>query len=239
MDIYIGYDQREDAAYRVAEYTLREKASEPINIHKLESSELQDRRMLWRPISTWQGQIRDHLSNATQSTEFASSRFLTPLIHRKGWCLFCDCDVVFMDDVKRIFDYADDNYAVMVVKHNHVPKVDQKMDKQHQYSYPRKNWSSVVLWNCDHVANQRLDLGMVNWWPGILLHRFSWLRDEEIGELPRTCNWLVNEQEKPDNPIIAHFTLGGPWIDKWGIHDNDSIWNEAFERCSTGHSASN
>ncbi len=104
------------------------------------------------------------------------------------------------------------------------------MDGQAQLSYPRKNWSSVMLINCDHHAWERVGLGLVNNLKGIDLHRFVFLDDEEIGELPAEWNWLVNVQPKPENPAIAHFTLGGPFIPGWKGAPHDEIWTNEHRR---------
>lgn len=238
LNVYIGWDSREQEAYEVAEHSLQANASIPVCAIPLRAEQLRDQRMLWRPVTNYVGQMRDELSNAPQSTEFATSRFLVPHLQRTGWCLFTDCDMVYLGDVAELLELADPRYAVMVVKHNHIPTEQTKMDGVAQTAYPRKNWSSVVLWNCDHTANHRLDLGMVNWWPGELLHRFAWLRDSEIGELPAEWNWLVGVQPKPAEPKIAHFTLGGPWIPGWDKQDHDEVWTDARERCAISHGTS-
>lgn len=237
MDVYIGWDAREEEAYHVAESSLLGHATRPVNVHALDADELFQRRLFWRPITRYVKTMRDHLSDAPQSTEFATSRFLVPFLQRSGWALFIDCDMVFLGDVSELFELADDRYAVMVVKHGELPGGGLKMDGQEQTRYPRKNWSSVMLWNCDHLANQRLDLGMVNWWPGALLHRFCWLRDEEIGELPPAWNWLVNVNEKPQDARLAHFTLGGPWLPDWTPQPHDEVWTDARKRTATDNSA--
>jgi len=103
------------------------------------------------------------------------------------------------------------------------------MDGQPQTQYPRKNWSSVMLFDCDHPSNRRLNIDMINTLPGRDLHRFCWLRDDEIGELDPEWNWLVGEQPKPENLGVAHFTLGGPWLPNWEEHPHDGIWKEACE----------
>jgi lipopolysaccharide biosynthesis glycosyltransferase len=223
----MGWDSREDVAYQVAQKSCRANSSRRVEIHPLKAPDLYARRMLWRPVERDDGQTIDHLSNAPQSTEFATSRFLVPFLHRKGWALFADCDVVFLGDVAELFALTDDRCAVMVVKHQHNPSETTKMDGQPQLAYYRKNWSSVILWNCDHPANMRLTLGMVNWWPGSCLHRFCWLKDEEIGSLPSEYNWLVNVEPKPAEPRIVHFTLGGPWLPGWTPKEHDEIWLEA------------
>ena len=97
--------------------------------------------------------------------------------------MFCDSDIVFTTDIKELFEQADDKYAVMCVKHDYTPKPGIKMDGQKQTVYPRKNWSSVVLYNCGHKSNEKLIVDLVNNpnYDGAYFHRFSWLKDEEIG----------------------------------------------------------
>ena len=125
---------------------------------------------------------------------------MVPLLAHEGWALFCDCDVVFMADVAELFEQADPDKAVMVVKHRPLNETGTKMDGQAQLSYARKNWSSVMLFNCNHPANKRLSLQDINERPGRDLHAFYWLHDSEIGSL--TCDWnvLVNVQEMPIMP---------------------------------------
>lgn len=227
LKVYIGYDHREDAAYRVSVYSLlanvvRKKVSvTPLNIRNLQQCGLLD-----RPVELRNGKLWDIISDAPQSTEFAIARFATPILAQTGWALFADCDTVFLDDVNKIMDVADDRYAVMCVKHApdlHTQSV--KMDGQLQTRYPRKNWSSVMLFNCDHPANRRLTVGHLNDMPGRDLHRFFWLHDNEIGELAQEWNWLVNVHEMaPSRPKIAHFTLGGPWLPDWKTVAHDSLW---------------
>jgi hypothetical protein len=132
-----------------------------------------------------------------------------------------------MEDVNKLEFVFDPKYAVMVVKHEMGEVSGTKMDDQPQVAYPRKNWSSVILWNCDHPANKRLTLNDVNTRTGKELHNFYWLHDSEIGELPAEWNWLVNVQPKPAKPCIAHFTLGGPFTPDWKPAKHDSIWLNA------------
>jgi lipopolysaccharide biosynthesis glycosyltransferase len=169
------------------------------------------------------------------STEFACSRFLTPILGQTGWALFTDCDVLFLDDVNKLLDHADPSKAVLCVKHEYTPSAKVKMDDQKQTRYSRKNWSSVMLFNCDHPANQRLDLRMLNLLPGRDLHRFGWLSDDQIGELPGGWNWLVNEQPRPTDLHIAHFTLGGPWLPGWAKADHDDLWLKHQDRFGLRH----
>jgi len=221
--IYIGWDSSEQEAYRVAVKSLKKHSK--IEPEPLVASRLQASGLLRRTVDA-RGQMYDLPSNAPCSTEFASSRFLVPMLCQAGWALFTDCDVVFMCDPSEMMAYADKSKAVVVVKHHHVGS-GVKMGGMVQTDYSRKNWSSVMLFNCDHPANQRLTVNDVNERPGRDLHRLYWLHDCEIGEMPAEWNWLVNVQPKPSNPKVAHFTNGGPWIDGWAPQPHDDLWLEA------------
>lgn len=165
-----------------------------------------------RPTTTMpNGQLFDELSDAPMSTDHAIARFFVPyLCGYRGWALFTDGDVLFLDDVRTLFALADDYYAVMVVKHPPLQEEGEKKDGHIQQAYPRKNWSSVMLFNCAHPANQALTLDVLNTWPGRDLHAFRWLENELIGALPARWNYLVNVSEHQPDPAIVHFTLGLP-----------------------------
>lgn len=229
LRVYIGFDRREQAAYDVAVKSLLHHASIPVSITPLDIVRLESSGLLRRPTDT-RGHRYDILSNANAATEFAISRFLVPLLAQSGPALFVDCDVVFMADVAELLDYVDPRFAVSCVQHDHRPSGSMKMDNQPQVGYPRKNWSSVMLWNCDHPANRRLSLADVQVRRGLDLHQLYWLNDSEIGELPPQWNWLVGEQIMPRTPKIAHFTLGGPFTPGWPGAEYDRIWYEARDR---------
>lgn len=224
MRVFLGWDSREQDAYRVAERSLLTTSglvAEPLVADRLRASGL-----LTRPVD-FRGQPYDLPSNAPCSTEFAVSRFLVPILCQSGPALFTDCDVVFLDDVRKLLAHFDQSKPVMVVKHDHIPGVGKMVGMQ-QTAYVRKNWSSVMLFNCDHPANKRLTIHDVNNRPGRDLHAFYWLHDCEIGELPAEWNWLVGVQEKPKFPKVAHFTLGGPWLPGWQSAEHDDLWLNAF-----------
>lgn len=223
--VYIGHDEREQAAFDTARASLLLR-SPGVSVTPLSSERLAAGGLLRRPVDRRVG-LYDLASNAPQSTDFAVSRFLVPMLAQTGWALFVDCDVVFLADVAGLFDQADHDKAVMVVKHPPQFCRPTKMDGQPQQAYPRKNWSSVVLWNCDHPANRRLSLQDVNERPGRDLHAFYWLADSEIGSLSPDWNWLVGVQEKPLFPKLAHFTLGGPFLKDWPGALHDDIWTGA------------
>lgn len=229
MRVYIGWDEREQPAFDVAVRSLRVRASVPVEAIPLRLARLQDAGMMPHGrFQTRNGKIWDTVSEAFCSTEFAISRFLVPLIGHAGWVLFVDCDVVFLADVAELFALRDDRFAAMCVQHDYQPSTETKMDGQVQLPYARKNWTSVMLWNCDHPAVKRMSLGYINAVSGRTLHKLSWLNPDEIGALPAEWNWLVGEQPKPADPKIAHFTLGTPNLTpELAKSEHAEIWWEA------------
>lgn len=223
MKIFMGYDPAEAEAYRVAVSSIKRHASRPVEVTPLSTERLTAAGLLDRPVDT-RGGLFDLRSGAPMATQFANSRFLTPLLAQSGLALFMDCDVVVLGDVFELESLADRRYAVQVVKHTHTPKAATKMGGAPQTRYPRKNWSSVMLFNCEHPANRRLSLHDVSARPGRDLHAFYWLNDDEIGELPARWNWLVGEMQRPANTRLAHFTNGGPWLPNWTPAEHDDIW---------------
>lgn len=225
MRVYIGWDEREAEAYRVAADTLHETSG--LVAEKLDSARLASHGLLTR-ISDHRGsQDYDLISNAPKATRFAVSRFLVPILCQSRWALFMDCDMVVLANVHRMLEEVEPGKAVYVVQHDHRPAEQWKMVNQAQTAYPRKNWSSVMLFDCEHPANRRLTLWDVNHRPGRDLHAFYWLADDEIGALDASWNWLVGVQPKPEQPRIAHFTLGGPWLPGWKPAEHDDLWLEA------------
>ena len=221
-NIYIGYDSREDLAYQVSKHSLISK-SDNIKVYPLKLTELRNQQLYWRD--------EDKLG----STEFTFSRFLVPELNKyEGWALFCDCDLLFLEDVNNLFELTDDKYAVMCVQHDYTPKEGTKMDGKQQTIYPRKNWSSVVLWNCSHPSNKQVNKDLVNNpdTTGKFLHRFSWLKDEEIGSIPHDWNWLVGWYKEPKDgtPSAIHYTEGGPWFENYRFCDYHQIWKDTLNQ---------
>lgn len=228
MRVIIGYDASEAEAVRVAAKTLAEVTKGEITPEFLYAPKLRAQGLLTRP-EDQRGQRYDLISNAPCATEFSNSRFLTPLLVDSGFALFVDCDMVFLRDPREILaaGMVFPRPAVSVVKHGYTPAHETKMCGQVQTAYSRKNWSSVMLFDCDHPANRRLSLWDVNNRPGRDLHQFYWLADEEIGTLPAPWNWLVGEQPRPPRCGIAHFTLGGPFTAGWPGAEHDDVWLKA------------
>lgn len=230
--IWIGFDPREVSAFAVAVQSIRSRLTGLVDIRAIELQQLRDRGWYTRKTETRNGRLFDVVSNHVMSTEFAISRFLTPLLARHGWALFVDCDVMALCDLMDLFDLADDRYAVMCVKHNHVPSNVVKMDDQVQTFYDRKNWSSVCLYNCGHPSNRSLTPKVVNEQTGLFLHGFGWLKDDEIGELPQEYNYLVGHSLCTGSPKLVHFTDGTPNTPGYEDCEFNSLWRHELRKAA-------
>jgi lipopolysaccharide biosynthesis glycosyltransferase len=215
LTIFIGYDPREDIAYQVCAHSIERHAKQPVKIVPLKLGDLRAQKLYTRATEERNGSLWDTISEAPMSTEFAISRFFLPHLCKTQWALFCDCDFLWRADVAELMQLADTKKALQCVQHNHKPPEKVKMDGKAQLQYARKNWSSMMLWNCYHPAHKLLTIDMLNGVPGRDLHRFSWLKDDEIGALPQTWNWLEGHSDPTINPKVIHYTRGGPWFDNW------------------------
>lgn len=215
LNVFVGHDSREATATAVCIRSMRENSSISLATHKLNEPALRHVGLFRREWTMANGQRYDALDRKPFSTEFSFTRFLVPaLMQHAGWALFVDGDFLWFGDVNDLLAEADQRYAVQVVKHGHLQhEFGTKMDGQAQQPYHRKNWSSLVLWNCGHPSNQRLTPFAVSKMTGQWLHAFSWLGDDEIGSLSHDWNWLAGVDKplaggKP--PRAVHFTQGVP-----------------------------
>jgi len=231
--VWVGFDPREVDGYAVTRHSIDEYLIEPIPVYPLILKDLQDSGVYTRETIRQDGLLYDVVSEHPMATEFAISRFLIPHLVKdrpwaKGdrWALFMDSDMLVRQDLKRLFDLSRNQYAVMVVKHNFNPPEGTKMDGQVQSQYARKNWSSVLLFNVDHPSNAVLTPEYVNSLPGRDLHRFCWLKDEEIGELPIEWNYLVGHHtaDQCGDPSIVHFTDGIPSMKGYENAEHADEW---------------
>ena len=213
VKIAIGYDPRESAVYHVLTQSILEKATIPVEIIPLHTPML----------GGFDGQ-----QDGTNA--FIYSRFLVPqLMGYKGWCLYMDSDMLFRSDPSELWSLRDDSKAVMCVKHDYETTTDTKFVgtplESPNGDYPRKNWSSLILWNCAHPKNKILTRKFVSEAGGRVLHRFNWLDDSLIGDIPKRWNHLVGEQPDDGNAANIHFTLGAPGF--WYYQDTDyaSEWH--------------
>jgi lipopolysaccharide biosynthesis glycosyltransferase len=215
LKVYVGYDQREHAAYEVCRHSLIRRSSLPVDCRPLTIDGLRRQGWYSREHYLVNGQRFDFQDKKPFSTDFSFSRFLVPALENyQGWALFLDCDFLIRGDIAQLFEDADKDKAVLCVKHHHEPEEGLKMDGVLQTRYRRKNWSSLVLWNCGHPSNRRLTVENANTRPGAWLHAFEWLEEHEIGMLPADWNFLVGWDKLPYNevPRGLHYTSGGPWF---------------------------
>ena len=213
LNVFIGYDTNETVAYHVLAHSILRRASIPVSIAPLM------RRQLAGLYTRERG--------PTESTEFSLTRFLVPgLSGFKGWSLFMDCDMLCLADIAELAACipCSPEKAVLVCKHDYTPKTERKFLDQMQTKYPRKNWSSLMLFNNERCG--ALTAQYVNTASGLDLHRFRWIRDELIGDLPLEWNWLVGEYPHNAEAKIVHYTLGGPYFDDYRDCDYADEWRE-------------
>ena len=210
--VFIGYDPHEAVAFNVLAYSIQARASEPVTVAPLMLSQL--------------NKVFHRERNPLQSTEFSFSRFLVPhLSDYKGWSMFCDCDMLMLDDIAKLWSLRDDRYAVQVVKHDHRPPEAIKFLYQPQTKYEKKNWSSVILFN--NAQCRALTPDYVNTATGLQLHQFKWLEsDERIGEIPHRWNHLVDyDPTLPTSELsLIHFTEGGPYFEPYKNCGYADLW---------------
>jgi len=210
IPIFIGYDPREAIAYHTCVNSIIRHSSQPVSITPLALNNLTD-------------YDEKHTDG---SNHFIYSRFLVPhLMGYKGWAIFMDGDMVVKDDIAQLWDLRQPDKDVMVVKHDYKTKRTTKYLGSKNEDYPRKNWSSVILWNCGTNANLELTAERVQQSPGSYLHRFSWIKDERIGELPAEWNWLPDEYGENSDAKLLHYTLGTPSFHEFADTPQGAEWH--------------
>ena len=211
--VFIGWDSREDIAYQVAKYSIQ-RFTPNVEVIPLRQYQLREAGFYWRP------------DDKKGSTEFTITRFLVPYLSQfKGFSLFMDCDVLCYEDIRNIMREADLTKAVSVVKHDYSPKGNMKMDGKMQHVYPRKNWSSVMLFNNERCT--KLTPEIVNKEEPMYLHRFMWTPDKRIGDLPVKWNNLNGYYEEEGG--IRHYTDGGPWFEEYRDCEHAKDWTDTLK----------
>lgn len=210
--VFIGYDRREAVAFSVLSHSIHARATEPVSITPLMLSQL--------------GSILKRKRHPLQSTDFSFSRFLVPCLSGfSGWSIFMDCDMLMLEDIARLWALRDERYAVMVVKHDHVPREAVKFLGEPQSKYEKKNWSSVMLFN--NAKCQALTPEYVNTASGLELHQFKWVASEElIGAVPNRWNHLVGYDTPRSDAALVHFTLGGPYFEEYKDCEYADRWRD-------------
>ena len=217
LSVFIGYDPDETVAYHTLAHSILRRASIPVSIAPLMRRQL--------------GAMYRRERGPTESTEFSLTRFLVPALSGyRGWSVFMDCDMLCRADIAGLAAEIDrqPDRAVLVCQHDYVPKTERKFLGRVQTKYPRKNWSSLMVFNNPRCSALTPDY--VNTASGLDLHRFKWLADAAIGALPLEWNWLVGEYDRNPEAKIAHFTLGGPYFEAYRSCDYADEWFEEFEK---------
>lgn len=212
LRIFIGWDPTEPIAFAVLAHSILRRATQPIAIVPLVRPALA--RIHWRP------------RGPLESTAFAFTRFLVPhLSGYEGTSIFLDCDMLCLVDIGDVLVHvlAEPGKAVYVCQHHYQPKAGPKFLGQPQTAYPRKNWSSFMVF--DNARCRALTPEYVNQASGLELHRFQWTTDSQIGSLPLAWNWLVGEYSPNTVAKVLHFTRGGPWFPASAEGDDTAVWH--------------
>ena len=217
--LVVGFDQREAVAYHTFCQSVIDRATQPVQFLPLAEHTLADYRE----------------TRTDGSNRFIYTRFLTPhLMGFSGWAIFADGDMVCKADIAQLWALRDERMAVQVVQHDYRTRRTTKYLGNRNEDYPRKNWSSVILWNCAHPANRVLTSEFIAQQPGAFLHRFSWLDDAQIGALPLAWNWLAIEYPDASDAKLIHYTLGTPCFREYADSAMADEWTEAHGRSQEG-----
>jgi lipopolysaccharide biosynthesis glycosyltransferase len=210
IPIFVGYDPREAVTYHVCVNSIIRHASRPVSII---------------PLSL--GLLNDYNEMHTDgSNHFIYSRFLVPyLMEYRGHAIFIDGDMILRDDIVKLWNLRDGTTDVQVVKHNYKTRMPVKYLGSKNEDYPRKNWSSVILWNCQNYPNRVLTPEYITKSSGAHLHRFGWLNDDRIGELPVEWNWLPDEYGENTDAKLLHYTLGTPCFHEFATTPQGNEWH--------------
>lgn len=172
------------------------------------------------------------------SNAFTYARFSVPeRCGWSGWALYVDgSDMILRADIAELEELQDDKFAVLVAKHDYKTShprkyVGTEMEADNR-DYPRKNWSSVILWNCGHAAHF-MARDHLRGSDGPLLHRFGWLPDRLIGDLPLTWNWLDEYGENPEAKLI-HYTTGIPGFAHYAQAPHAREWKDEARAVNRG-----
>ena len=219
----MGWDSREPEAYDVCAYSLLRHATKELDVRPIQQSALRQARLYWRD------------ADPLASTEFTYTRFLVPAMAKyNGWALYCDSDFLWTADVAELFELCQDqDKALYCVQHDHKPPESIKMDGRVQTVYPRKNWSSMMMFNCGHPSTRGLTPEVVNRETGAYLHRMQWAKDDEIGAVDQTWNWLEGHSPAGTSPPnVIHYTRGGPWFPNWRHVQYADLWLDELNSMS-------
>ena len=210
IPVFVGYDPREAIAFHVCVNSIIRNSSKPVQIMPLALNLFDDYK-------------EEHTDG---SNHFIYSRFLVPhLMRYTGHAIYIDGDMILRDDINKLWELRDATKDVQVVKHDYQTKMTEKYLGSKNENYPRKNWSSVILWNCQNHPNKKLTPEYIQKSSGAHLHRFEWIDDERIGELPAEWNWLPDEYGANPDAKLLHYTLGTPSFHEFATTPMGDEWH--------------
>ena len=210
IPVFIGYDPREAIAFHVCANSIIRNASQLVSIIPLALNLLTD-------------YTETHTDGSNQ---FIYSRFLVPhLMQFSGHAIFIDGDMIVRGDIAELWNLKDPTKDVQVVKHDYKTKMTEKYLGAKNEDYPRKNWSSVMLFNCSSFPTLKLTPAYIQLSSGAHLHRFEWTDDSRIGELPIEWNWLPDEFGPNLNAKLLHYTLGTPSFHEFATTPMGDEWH--------------
>ena len=218
IPIYYGFDPREEVGCHTFTSSLIHRATRPVSFCPLHLEHFK---------SFYSAGQRDG-TNA-----FIYTRFLIPFLQDfRGWAVFVDgADMVCLGDIAELWAHRDHYKAVQVVKHDYQTKhprkyVGTQMEAAND-DYPRKNWSSVMLINCSHYGWRQMTPEKVEAMPGSELHRFAWMPDAWVGDLPMEWNWIADEYGPNPEAKLLHWTAGIPAWPHYANAPHANDWAEA------------
>jgi lipopolysaccharide biosynthesis glycosyltransferase len=219
IPIFIGYDPREAIAFHTCVNSIVRHASQPVSIMPLALNNFQD-------------YTETHTDGSNQ---FIYSRFLVPhLMDYQGQAIFMDGDMIVRGDIAELWAMRDLGKDVQVVKHDYKTRMPVKYLGSKNEDYPRKNWSSVMIFNCQNFPTRKLTPEYIQKSTGAHLHRFEWTTDDRVGALPPEWNWLPDEYGANSDAKLLHYTLGTPCFHEFATTTMADEWHR--ERMLTNYS---
>jgi len=219
IPIFIGYDPREAIAYHTCVNSIIRQSSVPVAIVPLALNN-----------------FKDYTETHTDgSNQFIYSRFLVPyLMGYSGHAIFMDGDMILRGDIAELWAMRDLGKDVQVVKHDYKTKMKEKYLGAKNEDYPCKNWSSVMIFNCNNYPTKKLTPEYIQKSTGAHLHRFMWTSEDRVGALPPEWNWLPDEYGANPDAKLLHYTLGTPCFHEFATTTMADEWHR--ERMLTNYS---
>lgn len=221
--IFIGYEERQDLAAQVCKYSI-ERLYPTADVFLLDHKTLRKEKLFWRKwlIDSETGNYRDGVDGKPFSNQFSHTRFLVPtyaqFLGYNGFAMFVDPDFVFLENVEELFEECATEFdtkdtLVNVVKFDDygVNESGVKMDNQSQVGYPRKLWSSLMVFDLSAYDWYNSDyIEYVNKADGLELHQLKYYPDEKIGSILPQWNYVPGFTSKIIKPHAIHYTEGLP-----------------------------